>query len=358
MNEGSVVDRVAVVQTQALGVREEMGQELSEVNAGQGIGVRCSVVVPVYFNEGSLVTTMASLENDAIRNHPELAWEVIFVDDGSGDGSLKELLTIREKSPRLVKVIKLTRNFGQPSARLAGLTYASGQCVVTMSADGQDPAALINKMLQAHFEEGYEIVVCTRQGRDESMFRVLTSRVFYRLMRSLSFDNMPVGGFDFVLLGRRALEVLLRNQDAYPFFQGQLLWTGFRTKFIEYRRQERKVGRSRWTFGKKVTLLIDGVMNYSYFPIRLMSGWGIVSSVLGFGYAAWIFFRRLVWGHPIQGWAPLMIVTLVLGGLQMLMLGVIGEYLWRTLAQVRHRDPYLVEAVFDETSSNKPEVVP
>jgi dolichol-phosphate mannosyltransferase len=202
-------------------------------------------------------------------------------------------------------------------------------------------------MLEAHFEEQFEIVACARQGRDESWYRVLSSKLFYALMRKLSFSNMPPGGFDFLLLGRRAREVLLRNQEAYPFLQGQVLWMGFKTKLIKYRRQERKIGRSRWTFGKKITALINGVIGYSFLPIRLMSGMGILMALLGFLYAVSIFVTRIFWGHPVQGWAPLMIVVLIIGGVQMLMLGVIGEYLWRTLAQVRNREPYIIETIYD-----------
>jgi dolichol-phosphate mannosyltransferase len=322
--------------------------ERIEMTATDDVAFDYSIVIPVYFNEGCLTDTMASLENDVIVQHPDLTYEVIFVDDGSGDGSLNELLRIREENPKIVKVIKLTRNFGQPRARLAGLSYARGKCVVTMSADGQDPAILINEMLKAHFEEQSEIVVCTRQGRDESWYRILTSKLFYALMRKLSFPNMPPGGFDFVLLGRRALDVLLRNQEAHPFFQGQILWTGFKIKFIEYRRWARKVGRSRWTFGKKLTYLMDGMLSYSFLPMRLMSGMGILAALLGFLWALRIFVNFMVRGNPVKGWSPLMIVVLVMGGLQMLMLGIIGEYLWRTLAQVRNREPYIIETIYDD----------
>ena len=307
-----------------------------------------SIVVPVYFNEGCLTDTMASIKNDIVARNPGLRCEVIFVDDGSGDGSLNELLQLREINPQMVKVMKLTRNFGQVNAILAGFSYARGRCAITMSADGQDPALLVNEMLKAHCEEQFEIVVCTRQGRDESHYRVLTSKLFYVLIRKLSFPNMPLGGFDFVLLGRRALDVLLNNQEAHPFFQGQILWTGFKTKFIEYQRLERKVGQSRWTFGKKLTYLIDGVMSYSFLPLRFISVAGILFALLGFLYALVILVRRVVVGSAVVGWAPLMIAVLVMGGFQMLMLGVVGEYLWRVLAQVRHRSPYVIEAIYDD----------
>ncbi|MGH7702316.1 MAG: glycosyltransferase family 2 protein, partial [Gemmatimonadales bacterium] len=140
---------------------------------------------------------------------------------------------------------------------------------------------------------------------------------------------------------------LLANQEAHPFLQGQILWPGFRTKFLTYRRLERKVGISRWTFGRKLTYLIDGVLSYSFLPIRLISSIGIVVAFLGFLYAVSIFVIRLVWGLPVQGWAPIMIVILVMGGLQMLMLGVIGEYIWRTLAQARQRPLYVIDQIHE-----------
>jgi glycosyltransferase involved in cell wall biosynthesis len=310
-----------------------------------------SIVVPVYFNEGELTLTTEALRAEVVDKTPGLRCELIFVDDGSQDGSLQELLSLRSEYPELIKVVKLTRNFGQVSAITAGLSLATGRCVVIMSADNQDPAVLVPRLLREHFEGGYEVVVCSREGRDESLFRVWTSRLFYSMMRRLSFPNMPSGGFDFVLLSRKVVDTLVRNREATPFFQGQILWTGYSTKFISYNRQKREIGKSRWTFGKKLTYLIDGVMGYSFLPIRLMSLVGLVVAMVGFSYAAVIFVIWLVYGLPVEGWAPLMIVLLVVGGMQMLMLGVIGEYLWRVLAQVRDRDPYVIEAIHDAVDS-------
>ena len=306
-----------------------------------------SIVIPVYYNEGLLKGTMESIKREVVEANPDLIAEVIFIDDGSGDGSLRELMEIREKDPDLVKIIQLTRNFGQVNALLAGYSHARGKCIILLSADGQDPPHLINKMLSGYYDEHYEIVACSRQGRDESYYRILTSKLFYFFMRRLSFPNMPLGGFDFVLLGRRALNALLDNKEAHPFFQGQILWTGFKIKFIEYRRQQRRHGKSRWTFAKKITYLLDGVIGYSFSPLRFMSIGGIVIALLGIGYAASIFILRIIGNIPVKGWAPLMIVILVMGGIQMLMLGVIGEYLWRTLAQVRNRAPYIIQNIYD-----------
>ncbi|MDA9981281.1 glycosyltransferase family 2 protein [Gammaproteobacteria bacterium] len=305
-----------------------------------------SIVIPVYYNEGCLTKTFNCIHEEVILANPDLACEIIFVDDGSGDGSLEELLLLRGKHPRLIKVIKLTRNFGQQNAIIAGHKMSVGRCVITMSADGQDPANLINEMLKAHFEDCYEVVICEREAREESVYRQFTSKVFYKLMQKLSFPNMPEGGFDYTLVGRKAMNVLLSNLETHPFYQGQILWTGFTPKFLKYRRRERVVGKSRWTFGKKITYLIDGVMGYSFLPIRLMSVGGLITALLGFVYAVVIFVSRLVWGNPMIGWAPLMIVVLVLGGIQMLMLGMMGEYLWRTLAQSRNRDHYVIDRIY------------
>lgn len=307
-----------------------------------------SIVIPVYFNEGILPITMEALRIEVLEKNKHLSCEIIFVDDGSEDGSFNTLLQLREQYPEIVKVVKLTRNFGQVSAITAGLAFASGRCTIIMSADNQDPAELINLMLDAFFNDKVDIVICSRTGRDETVLRKWTSNIFYNLMKKLSFSSMPPGGFDYVLLSRRAFKVILRNREANPFFQGQILWTGFKTKFIEYHRRKREIGTSKWTFGKKLTYLIDGVMSYSFAPIRLMSTVGISVALLGFIYAAIVFFIRITWGLPVEGFAPLMIVILVLGGLQMIMLGIIGEYLWRVLAQVRNRDPYIIESTHGE----------
>jgi glycosyltransferase involved in cell wall biosynthesis len=306
-----------------------------------------SCVLPVYFNEGSLTHTFNELKEHVIDANPGYVAEIIFVDDGSGDGSFKELVGLRKENPGLIKIVKLTRNFGQAGALMAGFSQARGRCVVAMSADGQDPAELINEMIKAYFDEHYEVVICHREERDEPYSRKLASEIFYSLTRRLSFPNMPVGGFDFFLLGRRALQVLLRNTESHPFMQGQILWTGFPPKYLSYRRRKREIGESRWTLGKKITYLIDGVMSYSSMPIRIMSVAGALIASTGFLYAFLIIATKLIWGSPIQGWAALMVVSLTLGGLQLLMLGVIGEYMWRTLAQTRDRDAYVIEEVLE-----------
>jgi dolichol-phosphate mannosyltransferase len=311
-----------------------------------------SIVIPVYYNEGCLEPLMHSLMSAVFQANASYTGEVIFVDDGSGDGSLAKLRQIQDHFPTIVTIIKLTRNFGQASALLAGYNHAQGKCVITMSADGQEPPEMINDMLKAFFEENYEVVICTRSGRDESSYRIITSRFFYYLMRKLTFSDMPKGGFDFWLLSRRASGGLIRNADAHPFLQAQVLWMGFRTKILSYRRRERLAGVSRLSFAKKYAALLAGILAYSVAPIRAMSMAGCIFALLGFVYAACIVIDHLLGGNAVKGWAPLMIMVLVMGGFQMVMLGVIGEYLWRTSMQVRRRDMYLIDAIYEAKRAN------
>jgi len=311
-----------------------------------------SIVIPVYYNEGSLWNTMRALVAEVLPKNPELQAEIIFVDDGSGDNSYKVLCQIQEEFPELVRLVKLTRNFGQVYALRAGYQAAEGRCLISMSADGQDPVSLINDMLHAHFREGYEVVLCTREGRDESWSRIVTSKVFYWLMQKLCFAGMPRGGFDFLLLGRRSLDIILREQEVRPFPQGQIFWTGYRPKYIGYRRLARTAGKSRWTFTKKLGFLFDGIMAYTFLPIRFMSAVGTLVSLLGALYAALIVVVKLLGGISNPGWAPLMIVILLSTGAQLLMTGLLGEYIWRSLEQVRQRAAYLVEEERDRRRSS------
>jgi len=306
-----------------------------------------SIVIPVYYNEGTIKRTVESIKTEVISQQPDLQAEFILVDDGSKDRSYEQLLSIYREYPDMVTVIKLTRNFGQVAAIMAGLAYSRGRCSIIISADCQDPPSLMNEMLSAHFNEGFHIVAGEREGRDESRYRIVTSQLFYRMMRRLSFPTMPKGGFDYVLVSERVRKFLLESSEVNPFFQGQLLWTGFSTKFLGYCRRSREEGKSRWTFVKKLLYLIDGVVSYSFLPIRSLSVVGFLFAFLGFLYAAVVLVTRLTWGLPVTGWAPLMIVTLVLGGVQMIMLGVTGEYLWRILVQVRGRPLYIIDEIHE-----------
>ena len=306
-----------------------------------------SIIIPVYCNEGSLKDLYQTIQTDVVQQNISNSHEMIFIDDGSTDASFSVLLELKQQDPKHVKIIKFTRNFGQVAAILAGYQHAKGDCIVNISADLQDPPRLINEMLNAYFDEHFDIVICHRQSRDESFFRIFTSGLFYRTMKKLSFPDMPPGGFDYFLMSRRVRNQILMNNESNPFIQGKILWTGFTKKWIPYDRENRKSGTSKWTFSKKIKYLIDGVMGYSYLPLRLMSLVGICISILGFAYAIVIFVSKLFGGIPTQGWAPLMIVILILAGIQMLMLGIIGEYLWRALDQTRDRPQFIIDQIYE-----------
>ncbi|MBL8015821.1 MAG: glycosyltransferase family 2 protein, partial [Ignavibacteria bacterium] len=321
----------------------EMNTELGKPASN----IDCSIIIPVYCNEQNVWPTFKKIHEAVVLHNPEMVFEVIFVDDGSYDNSMEKLIELKEAYKDIIKVIKLTRNFGQVNALYAGYAHSRGKCIVNISADLQDPPELINDMLKYHFEENYPIVVCTRSEREESYFRRKTSSFFYKAMRKLSFSNMPPGGFDFLLVGSKIKKLILDNMEANAFWQGQILWTGYRAKFIPYKRMAREIGESKWTFSKKLKYLIDGVLGYSFFPIRIMSILGLIISLSGFVYAIVIVIAKFAGSYPFQGWAPLMVIVLFLSGFQMLMLGIIGEYLWRTLDEVRRRQLYIIDEIYE-----------
>lgn len=306
-----------------------------------------SIIIPVYYNEGSIEKTFNVLYEKVISKNKDLTCELIFIDDGSKDNSFNEMLRLKEKHPDLVKIIKLTRNFGQVSAINAGYHHAKGKCMINISADLQDPPELINEMITSHFRDKHEIVIGTRESRDDSYFTAKTSDIFYKLIAKLSFHNMPSGGFDCALISRKVINIIFDKLESNPFWQGQILWTGYEIKYIPYQRKMREIGKSRWTLSKKIKYLIDGVTSYSYFPLRLMSVIGSLVALIGFLYAIVIVLAKIFGDVPFRGWAPIMILILVLSGIQMLMIGVIGEYLWRVLDQVRKRLPYVIDKIYD-----------
>ena len=303
-----------------------------------------SIVVPVYCNAESLMETYQDLKN-IVFNGCKHCGEIIFVDDGSTDNSFEILQKIWESDKKRVKVIKLSRNYGQISAIYAGYKYSKGKCIINISADLQDPPQMILKMLDHFLINEFEIVIAHRISRDESFARRIASRIFYGIMKKLIFKNMPLGGFDFVLISENVKNIILNEYDANPFWQGQILWTGYPVKFLPYHRRRRNAGTSKWTFSKKIKYLIDGIMSYSYFPLRLMVVIGLLTAMASFTYGIFIIIGKICGWITIYGWAPLMMAVLFFSGIQMLMLGVIGEYVWRTLDQTRNRKPFLIEEI-------------
>jgi len=309
-----------------------------------------SLIIPVYYNEENIPVTWKALAAPLAALPDGLEWEVIFVDDGSGDDSYARLREIQQEAPERVRIVKLTRNFGQVAAILAGMKLARGDCHVVMSADLQDPPELIVEMAKRWRGGERKIVLAVRTGNEEAIFSRVASRVFYKAMRRLAIPNMPDGGFDYFLVDRTVADIINQSDEKSTFLQGQILWTGYAPELIPYTRRKREIGKSRWTLSTKVEYLIDGFVSYTEAPIRLITLVGLFVSLCSFAYAMVILFFKLFWSLPVLGWAPLMIVILMLGGVQLVMLGVIGEYIWRNNHETRSRPNFIIEEVIEEVT--------
>jgi glycosyltransferase involved in cell wall biosynthesis len=305
--------------------------------------MKISFVIPVYQNAGAISKTYKKIHSIFTKNLSQFDYEIIFIDDGSEDDSLKEILNIRKIDSR-VKAITFTRNFGQMAAMLAGFKEAQGEAIINISADLQDPVELIPQMINK-WQEGSETVICYRTDREDPLSSRLFSRLAYGILR-MSNSQIPPGGFDFVLMDRKVMDEFNSVDVRHRFFQGDLLWAGYRTSFIPYVRLQRTIGKSQYNFSKKLKNFLDAVLDASYLPIRLISLIGLITSALGVIYSISIFISWLRNETPFQGWAPLMIVTLLIGGFIMIMLGIIGEYIWRINEEVRKRPNYVIRDRF------------
>lgn len=299
-----------------------------------------SFVIPVYRNEGAVSITCAKIEELFQTKLQGLNYEVIFVDDGSDDNSLAELLHLRARNQR-VNVIELSRNFGQVAAIQAGLQEATGDCAINVSADLQDPIELVAKMITAWLN-GSEIVICHREGRRDALTNSIVSSAAWAVLKH-TIPKMPAGGFDFFLLDRQAVNAFNNVHARNMFMQGEVLSLGFTTHLIPYTRQERTIGKSQWTFQKRFKYFIDAIIDSTYLPIRIMSLVGFLTALSGLVYAAVVVVAWFYHKLPFNGWAPIMIVMLLIGGTIMTMLGVIGEYIWRIFDEVKGKPVYIVK---------------
>ncbi len=305
-----------------------------------------SIVVPVYYNELNLPDTIPQLVSlgDKI---PKYKLELIFVDDGSGDHSLEILQDYQAKYPNIIIIIKLARNFGSMSAIQAGFTVTSGDCVGMISADLQDPPELFLEMLQ-YWERGTKAIFAVRQDREEPFLSKFFSNTYYSLVRKFALPAYPNGGFDFFLVDRQIIEELNRIQEKNTNIMTLIYWLGFKPIMIPYIRRNRKKGVSRWTTAKKIKLFVDTFVAFSYYPIRTLSLIGLGVAIGSFLYGTFILFYWLLFGIPVQGYVPIMLAITFTSGVQMTMLGVLGEYLWRTLDEVRRRPPFVIDEIYTQ----------
>lgn len=281
-----------------------------------------------------------------------LDWEWIVVDDHSRDDTFAAVAEIARADPR-VSGVRLARNVGAHAAILCGLARAKGEAAIVLAADLEDPPEEIPRLVEA-WRAGAEIVWAARRARPgRSWFERAGSRLFHATLRRFAgLEHLPPTGADYFLAGRRALEALAATRERNVNVIALLAWLGFRQTAIEYDKDARVRGRSGWTWRAKMKLLVDSVTAFSYRPIRLMSWLGVALAAAGFLYAGIVVVNALV-GRPVEGWSSLMIAVLVVGGAQMLMLGVLGEYLWRTLDEARGRPRWTIEAETDDASETE-----
>jgi polyisoprenyl-phosphate glycosyltransferase len=313
-----------------------------------------TIIIPVYYNSENLPDTVPQLLS-LQQNLPGYDLELIFVDDGSGDTSLEILLEFQKKYPHVIKVVKLARNFGSMAAIQAGFTVAQGDCVGMISADLQDPPELFLEMLK-QWEIGNKAIFAVRQDREEPFLTKFFSNTYYSLVRKIALPDYPNGGFDFFAVDRQIIGELNRIQEKNTNIMSLIYWLGFRPIMIPYVRRSRKKGKSRWTFAKKFKLFVDTFVAFSYYPIRILSLAGLLIAIGSFVYGVFLLIYRMLYGIPVQGYVPTMLAITFTSGIQMMMLGVLGEYLWRTLDEVRRRPPFVIDEVY--STAKQPEITP
>jgi len=310
-----------------------------------------SVVTPAFNEAGNLPTFYARLCKT--MQSIDMDWEWVIVDDHSQDDTFAVITSLANTDPR-VRGVRFSRNFGAHTALACGLHRARGDCVTALAADLQDPPEFIPKLL-IEWSKGAQVIWAARQQREgQTLASMGTARLYYWLMRNVvGMKEMPATGADFFLLDRSVAEAFSRFGEANVSILALITWIGFRQVTVTYDKEARVLGRSGWTLKKKIKLVVDSVTSFSYLPIRFMSYLGFFVAFLGFLYAGVVSFNALN-GHPVQGWSSLIVVVLLVSGIQMLMMGVLGEYLWRALDEARRRPRYIVEAATespDETSA-------
>lgn len=298
-----------------------------------------SVVVPCH-NEESVLDALVT-EVFAALTAADVEVELVLVNDGSRDRTLEMMREHHARDPR-VKFISFSRNFGKEAAMFAGLSYARGDAVVIMDADLQHPPALVNEMI-GHFREGFDQVVARRTRDGDPAMRTAMSRLYYRIVNKVVDVPMEDGVGDFRLLSRRAVDALVAMRESNRFSKGLFSWVGFPRYTIDYRNQERHGGgTSKWSFRRLLNYGIDGIISFNDAPLRAAVYLGIATTVLAFAYVIYLVVAALVVGVDVPGYVTTIAAVMGLGGIQLVFLGVIGEYVGRIYYEVKRRPPYIV----------------
>jgi len=318
-----------------------VGESVSVNQANSEIDL--SLLVPVFNEEAAIPQFLDSL--GPVMTKLGMRWEVLFINDGSTDGTLDILQALR-RDHNEIRVIDFSRNFGKEAALTAGLDFSRGRAVIPIDVDLQDPPEIIGEMVEK-WREGYEMVFAVRARRDsDSQLKSFSARLFYRLYNWMSKVEIPPDAGDFRLLDRRVVEEIRRLPERNRFMKGLFVWPGFRQAVVSYERQPRSRGTTKFSYWRLWNFAIDGMTSFSTLPLRLWSYVGGAVALISFLYAIFLIGRTLIYGADVPGYASLMVVVLFLGGLQLLTLGIIGEYLGRTYEEVKGRPIYIVRETY------------
>ena len=307
-----------------------------------------SVIVPAY-NEEIVIKSFYQKISSVLDSQP-LDAEIIFVNDGSTDSTLEILLQLKELDFRII-IVDLSRNFGKEIAMTAGLDCCKGDAVVIIDADLQDPPELIPELI-LKWQAGYDVVYAKRISREgESPLKKLTSKTFYRILKHLSRVNIPEDTGDFRLMSRRAVNALNSLRERNRYMKGLFAWIGYPQIAVLYHRDPRYAGETKWNYYGLWNLAVEGITSFSTAPLKISTYMGILTATGAFLYGIWIIFKTLIYGDPVAGFPTMMAIILFLGGTQLLALGIIGEYLGRIFSESKQRPLYLINGLYQSSSS-------
>jgi len=312
-----------------------------------------SIIVPMYNEDSGLDIFFREIER--VLENEKLSYEIICINDGSDDSTLTDLLTHRNRNPA-IKIINLSRNFGKEAALSAGLNHCCGRAVIPIDADLQDPVDLIPELV-AKWKEGYDVVYATRTSREkDNFFKRKTALWFYNIYNSISARPIPANTGDFRLIDGRIVDIIKQLPERNRFMKGLFNWVGFKQTGIEYTRQERVAGASKWNYWKLWNFALDGITSFSTVPLRICTYLGLLVSATAFIYMLFLIIRTMIHGIDVPGYASVMVVVLMIGGIQLTFLGVIGEYLGRVFQETKQRPLYIVSDLYglnnDEPSTS------
>ncbi|CAN5604108.1 glycosyltransferase family 2 protein [soil metagenome] len=298
-----------------------------------------SIIIPIYNEEGNIPSLFERLNQAVLQLNVEC--EFVFVNDGSRDGSIKLIKNLAEKHSA-VRYIDFARNFGHQVAVTAGLDHCSGKVAVIIDADLQDPPELIPDLYKK-WEEGFEVVYAKRRSREgETKLKKLTAKMFYRILKKITSINIPVDTGDFRLIDRKIIEVLKKMPEQQKFLRGQISWIGFRQTYIEYDRDSRHAGKTGYTFKKMIRLALDGITSFSNLPLKFATFAGFMVSGIAFIMILYALYSRFISKDYVPGWTSLMLAVLFIGGVQLICIGIIGEYISRLSSNIRNRPLYIM----------------